>query len=225
MGEVAAKRFRAVLEPLGSELGWTVARVPFDVKTAWKKMVRLRVKVEVAGEVFRTSLFADSTHGGYFVLVNKKMQKAAGVGLGGMIDLAVEPDLEEREACVPAELERLLKSEKALAKWYAKLSEPTRREIGKYIDGVKGAEARQRRAEQIAERLMLTMEGEKELPPILQVAFRETPIARKGWEAMTVIQRRGHLMGVFYYQSPEAREKRVGKVVEDCLKVAEASRR
>jgi uncharacterized protein YdeI (YjbR/CyaY-like superfamily) len=220
MGGVAAKRFRAVLEALGSELGWTVARVPFDVKTAWKKMVRLRVKVEVGGEVFRTSLFVDSVHGGHVVLVNKKMQKAAGVGLGGMIDLAVEPDLEEREALVPEELEKLLKSEKALAKWYAKLSEPTRREIGKYIDGVKGADAKRRRAEQIAERLILTMESEKELPPVIEVAFRRAPSARKGWEAMTMTQRRGHLMGVFYYQSPEAREKRVGKLVEDCLRVA-----
>jgi uncharacterized protein YdeI (YjbR/CyaY-like superfamily) len=220
MGGVAAKRFRAVLEALGSGLGWTVARVPFDVKTAWKKMVRLRVKVEVGGEVFRTSLFVDSVHGGHVVLVNKKMQKAAGVGLGGMIDLAVEPDLEEREALVPEELEKLLKSEKALAKWYAKLSEPTRREIGKYIDGVKGADAKRRRAEQIAERLILTMESEKELPPVIEVAFRRAPSARKGWEAMTMTQRRGHLMGVFYYQSPEAREKRVGKLVEDCLRVA-----
>jgi uncharacterized protein YdeI (YjbR/CyaY-like superfamily) len=225
MAEVTAKRFRAVLESLGGELGWTVARVPFDVKTTWKKMVRLRVRVELAGEVFRTSLFVDSVHGGHVVLVNKKMQTAAGVGLGGMIDLAIQPDLEEREAWVPVELEKLLKEEKALAKWYAKLSEPTRREIGKYIDGVKGADARQRRAEQMAERLMLTMESEKILPPILEVAFRRTPAARKGWDAMTARQRRGHLMGVFYYQSPEAREKRVGKLVEDCLRVGEASRR
>ena len=220
MAGVAAKRFRAMLESLGGELGWTVARVPFDVKTTWKKMVRLRVKVEVAGEIFRTSLFADSTHGGYVILVNKEMQKAAGVRLGGMIDLTVEPDLEKREAWVPAELEKLLKGEKALAKWYEKLSEPTRREIGKYIDAVKGAEARQRRAEQMAERLMLTMESEKVLPPILEVAFGRNPAARKGWEAMTARQRRGHLLGVFYYQSPEAREKRVGKLVEDCLRVA-----
>jgi hypothetical protein len=33
------------------------------------------------------------------------------------------------------------------------------------------------------------------------------------------VQRRSNLMAVFYYQSPEAREKRVKKVVEDCLKV------
>ena len=148
------------------------------------------------------------------------MQKAAGASVGAMVDFTVAPDLEEREAAVPPELERLLKKEKALARWFAGLSESTRREIGKWIEGVKSAEARQRRAEQMAERLMLTMEGEKVLPPVLEVAFRRVPAARKGWEAMTETQRRGHLMGVFYYQSPEAREKRVGKLVEDCLRVA-----
>ncbi len=209
-----------MLERLGGGLGWTVVRIPFDVAATWEKMVRLRVKVEIAGEVFRTSLFADSGHRGHFVLVNKKMQRAAGVGLGGMIDLAVEPDLEEREALVPKELEAILKKEKALAKWYPKLTENMRREIGKNIDAVKGAEARQRRAELWAERMIGTMDGEKELPPVMEVAFRRVPAARKGWEAMTVAQRRMNLMAVFYYQSPEAREKRVRKVVEDCLKVA-----
>jgi uncharacterized protein YdeI (YjbR/CyaY-like superfamily) len=218
------KRFRAVLEPLPGGLGWVVARVPFDVATAWKKMVRLRVKVETGGEVFRTSLFVDSTHAGHFVLVNKKMQNAAGVRLGGMIDLAVEPDLEERETEAPAELEKLFKKEKALAKWYAKLSDSIRRDIARTVMDVKSPEARERRAEQMAERMLLAMEGEKTLPPILDVAFRKRPAARKGWEAMTEVQRRGHLLGVFYYQSPEAREKRAGKVVEDCLRIAEAKR-
>ena len=92
------KRFRAPLEPLGDGLGWVVARVPFDVKKAWKNMTRLRVKVEVAGEVFRTSLFPDAASGGHFVLVNKQMQKAAGTKVGGMIDLAVEPDMEDDDA-------------------------------------------------------------------------------------------------------------------------------
>lgn len=218
------KRFRAALEPLGGGLGWVVARVPFDVKTTWKTMTRLRVKVEVAGEVFRTSLFSDATHGGHFVLVNKQMQKAAGAKLGGMIDLAVEPDMEEREAWVPAELEKLLKQEKALGKWYAKLSESMRREIAKYIDGAAGDAGRRTRAEQTAERLMLAMEGEKELPPVLEAAFLRVPAARKGWEKMTLTQRRGHLLGVFHYKSPEARQRRVDKVVEAALHVVEAAR-
>ena len=210
-----------MLEPLQGGLGWVVAWLPFDVEAAWKKkMVRLRVKVEVGGEVFRTSLFPGAERGGHFVLVNKKMQKAAGAGLGAMVDFTIVPDLEERKPTVPPELARLLKTEKKLAKWYEGLSEPTRWEIAKWIEAVKSAEARQRRAEQIAERLMLTMEGEKELPPVLEVAFRRVPAARKGWELMTKVQRRSNLMAVFYYQSPEAREKRVKKVVGDCLRVA-----
>jgi uncharacterized protein YdeI (YjbR/CyaY-like superfamily) len=220
MAGSGAKSFRTVLEPLADGLGWVVARVPFDVQTAWKTMVRLRVKVEVGGVVFRTSLFSDSARGGHFVLVNKAMQKAAGVRAGGMVDFTMAPDLEERVPVVPPELAKILKSEKALAKWFAGLSESRRYEVGKWIEGVKSTEARQRRAEQMAEWLMLAMEGEKELPPVLEVAFRRAPAARKGWEAMTVAQRRAHLLGVFHYQGVESRQKRVTKLVEDCLKVA-----
>ena len=215
------KQFRAVLEPLSGGLGWVVARVPFDVNKTWTTMVRLRVKVETGGEIFRTSLFAEPKRGGHFVLVNKKMQKAAGVRLGGMIDLAVEPDLDERATEVPEELEKIFKKEKALAKWYGKLSDSIKRDIARTIEEVKSAEVRQKRTEQMAERMLLAMEGEKVLPPILEVAFRRHPRAKQGWEKMTEVQRRGHLLGVFYYQSPEAREKRTGKVVEECLRVAE----
>ena len=209
-----------MLEPLPGGLGWVVAWLPFEVEAVWKKMVRLRVKVEIGGEVFRTSLFPGAQRNGHFVLVNKKMQKAAGAGLGAMVDFTIAPDLEERTPMVPPELAKLLKTQKRLAKWFEALSESMRWEIGKWIYGVKGPEARLRRAEQMAERLMLAMEGEKELPPVIEVAFRRVPAARKGWEAMTKTQRRMGLLAVFYYRGPEAREKRVRKLVEDCLKAA-----
>ncbi|WP_158791575.1 YdeI/OmpD-associated family protein [Granulicella sp. L60] len=220
MAASAVKRFRAVLEPASNGLGWVIARLPFDIQKAWKQKVRLRVKVEVGGEVFRTSLFPDAVRDGYFVLVNKKMQQAAGAKVGAMVDFAIEPDLEEREAELPVEFERLLKREKALARWFGEQSDSLQREVGKWLNGVKGEEARQRRVEQMAERLLLTMEGEKVTPPVIEAAFRRVPAARRGWEAMTVTQRRGHLMGVFYYQSPEARERRVEKMVEEALRVA-----
>jgi uncharacterized protein YdeI (YjbR/CyaY-like superfamily) len=54
----------------------------------------------------------------------------------------------------------------------------------------------------------------------VEVAFRGRPAAREGWEAMTAAQRRSQLLAVFHYQGPEARQKRVDKLVEDCLKVA-----
>ncbi|MBS1799033.1 MAG: DUF1905 domain-containing protein [Acidobacteria bacterium] len=218
------KRFRAPLEPLPGNLGWTVARIPFDVSKSWKKMVRLRVKVEAGGQIFRTSLFPDSTHGGHFVVVNKRMQKAAGVKTGGMIDLAVEPDIEKRDAQVPAELATIFKKEKAVAQWYAKQSDATKHDIENRFAQVKSPEARRRRADQLAERVLSALEGEKELPPILEIAFRRNPVARKGWEQMTPLQRRGHLLGIFYYKSPEAREKRTGKAVQECLRVMEKKR-
>jgi uncharacterized protein YdeI (YjbR/CyaY-like superfamily) len=68
--------------------------------------------------------------------------------------------------------------------------------------------------------MMLAMEGEEVLPPILQVAFRREPRAQAGWNAMTPLQRRHHLLGIFYYQSPEARERRTQKVVVDALRIA-----
>jgi uncharacterized protein YdeI (YjbR/CyaY-like superfamily) len=219
MAGTSPKKFRAPLEQLRGNLGWTIARLPFDPSTTWKKMVRLRVVVEMGGQQFRTSLFPFSNEKGYFVLVNKQMQKAANARLGTMVDIAITPDLEEREAPMPPELAKLLKGQKTLQKWMNEnLSDSTRLEIGKWIDGVKSPEARQRRVDQMAERLMLTMEGEKVLPPILEAAFREHPAARKGWNAMSPSHRRSHLMGVFYYQTPEGREKRVAKVIEECIK-------
>jgi uncharacterized protein YdeI (YjbR/CyaY-like superfamily) len=72
----------------------------------------------------------------------------------------------------------------------------------------------------MAERMMLAMEGERELPPILQMQFTRYPKARAGWEMMTPVQRRGHLLGIFYYQSPESREKRARKSIDEALKIA-----
>ena len=38
--------------------------------------------------------------------------------------------------------------------------------------------------------------------------------------ALTPTQRRNHLLGIFYYETAEAREKRAAKAIEDALRVA-----
>lgn len=210
------KRFRAALEKEPG-LGWTIARVPFDPAKVWPKMIRLRVRGEVNGAMFRTSLFADGN--GYFILVNRETQKRARVAFGDSVEIALEPDLEPRPAELPDMLEALLQDEAGLREWYDGLSESQRREIGKWVLGVKSEEARMRRAQQMAERLLATMEAEVELPPLIARALRK-PKAKVGWERMTPMQRRSELMGVFYYQTPEARERRVQKLVEAALRRA-----
>jgi uncharacterized protein YdeI (YjbR/CyaY-like superfamily) len=208
-----AKKFRAVLEKGDRALGWTIARVPFDPSSAWKEMVRLRVKGEVNGFAFRTSLFPDP-RGGFYLLVNRAMQAGSGAKPGDTAEFRLQPDLEPREAELPEELAVLLDEEPGLMEWYAGLTEYMRREIGKWILGVNSDEARLRRAEQMAERLLATMEGERELPPAIEAAFRLRPKARAGWGRMTPVQRRGELMAVFYYRTVEAREKRIAKLCE-----------
>lgn len=136
------------------------------------------------------------------------------VRLGAKADFVLEPDMDERPADLPEELDALLDEVDGLRDWYNELSESMRREIGKWIHGVKSPESRQKRAQQCAERMLSAMEGELELPPIIAAAFRKRPKAKAGWAKMTTHQKRGELMAVFYYQSPEAREKRVGRLCD-----------
>jgi len=220
MSPQTIKSFKAVLEPLQTGLGWVIARVPFDVEKAWPQRRRLRVRGEIEGFAFRTSLFSNSRGGGHFLLVNKKMQAGAGASVGSQVRIRLEPDLEEREDLVPPELAKALRGDRRLPKWFAGLPYSWRKEIGAWVMEPKSAGSRQQRAERMAERLLLTLEGETELPPILQAAFLRQPLARTGWEAMTPVQRRRHLLSIFYYQAAESRERRTAKVVEETVRAA-----
>ena len=148
------------------------------------------------------------------------MQAGARATVGSKVRIRLEPDMEERAAVVPPELTLALKDDRQLRKWFDGLSYSMRREIGEWTTEPKTAEGRQKRAEAMAERRLLTLEGEIDPPPILKAAFLRQPQARKGWEAMTAVQRRNQLLAIFYYQSAEARERRAAKVVEEALRVA-----
>jgi uncharacterized protein YdeI (YjbR/CyaY-like superfamily) len=220
MGAKLRKTFVAVLEPDGTRLRWVIARVPFDVGQAWPVRRGMRVRGEIEGFEFRTSLFADPRGLGQVLLVNRKMQVGAQARVGGRVRISLEPDMEERPTPMPPELTQAMKGDRRLRPWFDKLSPSMRREIGKWVDEPKSVESRQKRAEKMAERLLLTLEGETELPPVLQAAFQREPLAGKGWEAMTPTQRRNQLLGIFYYESVEARERRAEKAVEEALRVA-----
>jgi hypothetical protein len=208
-----SKKFRAVLEQGSRALGWTIARVPFEPAEVWPNMIRRRVAGEINGATFRTSLFPDP-QGGFFILINREMQKTAGVSLGDAADFELRPDLQPRPAELPDELAALLDEEPGLRQWCEGFSESTRREIAKWIAAPKSEEARLRRAQQMAERLFATREAERDLPPQLRAAFRARPRARSGWESMTETQRRNQLLGVFYYQTPDARQRRIDKLCD-----------
>jgi len=217
---LTAKSFQARLERIDSPLKWVMIRIPFDAAKIWGKRGQLKVKGEINGFAFRTSLFP-RRNGGHMMLVNKRMQRGAGAGPGSVAQFRLEPDTEERIITAPVELKRALAEDRSLRRWFDKLNYSMRKYIADWIAEVKSAEARTRRAEQIAERLLATMEAERELPPILQIAFAHNPQAREGWERMSQARRRGHLLGIFYYRNPEARGRRVEKALQDALEFAQ----
>jgi len=214
------KMFRATLERIQSRLGWTIIRIPFDVGKVWGTRGQLRVKGEINGFAFRTSLFP-ARGGGHILLVNKNMQNGGDARQGMAAQFRLEPDREKRIAVVPAELKRFFQEDAYLRRWFEKLSHSTRSEIGKWIIQVKSPEARIRRAEQMAERLLAVMEAEQELPPVLRLAFARDPRAFEGWKQMSPSYRRGHLFGIFYYRTPEAQARRIEKVLQDASAFAE----
>jgi uncharacterized protein YdeI (YjbR/CyaY-like superfamily) len=218
-----SRSFSAPLERLRSGLGWAIVRIPFDVSAVWGKRGRLPVKGEINGFSFRTSLFP-TREGSHFLLVNKRMQKGAHVSIGTTALVRLEPDTEERRVEIPAELKRLLAGEPGLLRWFDKLNYSIRKWLTDQISDVKSVEVRRRRADRVAEQLLSTMEAERELPPAMQQAFARNPQAREGWRRMSPARRRGQLLAIFYYRTPESRARRLAKAIEEAEALAEKLR-
>jgi uncharacterized protein YdeI (YjbR/CyaY-like superfamily) len=213
------KTFDAFLERGGDALNWTIVRVPVDVAKVWGVRGQLKVTGQINGFPFRTSLFPTGK-GSHILLVNKKMQAGGKVQQGMKAKFLLQPDLTQREVSVPEELVRVLKQSKPLRRFYDSFNYSMRDFMAKWVGEGKKPETRRRRADELAERLMLTLEAEHELPPILQIEFNRSPIARAGWDRMPPGHRRSHLMGIFYYKSPEARARRLSKAVQEMVAYA-----
>jgi len=220
MLKTVKKSFRATLERLRSNLGWVIIWIPFNVQKTWGTRGRVRVRGEINGFAFRTSLFP-TRKGEHFLLVNKKMQAGGHASEGTAAEFFLEPDTEERVVAVPAELKRILAEDKTFRRWFDGLNYSIRKWLADWITQPKSAASRLRRAEQVAEQLLSTMEAERELPPALKLAFARDPRALEGWNLMSPTHRRGQLIAIFFYRSPDARARRIEKVIEEAIARAE----
>jgi uncharacterized protein YdeI (YjbR/CyaY-like superfamily) len=195
--KLVVKSFKAALERIPSKLNWVIIRIPFDVSKVWGTRAKVRVKGEINGFAFRASVFPTSK-GYHCMLVKRSMQTGA-------------------NASVPVELQRILNEDRSFRRWFDQLSFSMRKWICDWIVSVKNPASRLRRAEQVAEQLLSTMEAELDLPPILKRAFARDPRAYQGWQSMTPLQRRHQLLSIFYYRSPESRDRRIAKMLEEAL--------
>src|SRR5229473_144895 len=215
-----AKSFKATLERIPSRLNWVIIRIPFDVSKIWGTRGKVRVKGEMNGFAFRAPVYPTGK-GYHCMLVKKSMQTGANAALGETAQFLLVPDTAKRVAIVPPELQRILNEDRSFRRWFDQLTFSIRKWICDWIVNVKNPASRVRRAEQVAEQMLSTMEAEIDLPPILKRAFASDPRAYQGWQSMTPLQRRHQLLGVFYYRSPEGRDRRIAKMLEDALARAE----
>jgi len=219
-----AKTFKATLEPYGTPLNWVIVRVPFDVAKIWGERGRVHVRGDINGFPFRASLFPTG-EGRHSLLVTKKMQKGAGAGAGSVAQFRLELDTEERVIVVPEELEQAMSEDRSLRRWFDRLTYSVQKYFSDQVTGAKSAAARKRRADRIAEQLLSAKEAERDPPPILQSVLARDARAREGWKRMSEGRRRMNLIAIFYYQSPEARARRVAKVVKEAYGLAEREKK
>ena len=202
------------------KLGWVIVRIPVNVEKTWGTRAHFRIRGEVNKFSFRGALFP-TRHGYHFLLVNQQLQKDARIGPGMTARFRIAPDLEKREVRMPVELTRILKQSRTIARFYSELNPSARSEIARFIAMQKNAAGRERKAERWAELLLETIEAERELPPLVRRAFDANPKAWRGWQGMTAKQRRRELMSLCYYRTPEARQRRLEKLVAWALRRAE----
>ena len=214
--KLVAKSFKAMLERIPSRFNWVTIRIPFDVTKVWGTRAKVRVKGEINGFPLRAWVFP-TTKGYQCMLIKKSLQTGGNASVGDTAHFRLEPDTAKRVAIIPAEFERILKQDRAFRRWFDALGFSMRSWICHWIVSVKSPEARVRRAEQIAEQLLSTMEAELDLPPILKRAFASDPRAYEGWQSMTPLQRRYQLLSIFYCRTPESRDRRIAKMMEDAL--------
>jgi len=210
-----SRSFSATLEHTNDRLHWVIARLPFDVAKVWGKRGQLRVQGEINGFGLRTTLFPTGK-GEHYLIVNKKLQAGGKTAAGLTAKFRLAPDLAPPESVAPPkELLLVLKQSKRLARFYESLPDSWKRDIARRIAEGKHEETRKRRADQMAERLLATLEAERDLPPQLALAVRQNAKAWERWQKMFPAQKRRHLIGVFYYRDPESRARRIAKWVEE----------
>jgi uncharacterized protein YdeI (YjbR/CyaY-like superfamily) len=211
------RKFHGSLEKFhGNGLNWTILRMPFSVEETWGVRGVFRVHVTVNGCEFPAALLPTG-NGEHYLIVNKKLQKAARIAPGVVATFKVAPDRTPTELKTPPELVRALSENRALMKWFDSLNRTIKKWLILLIVNSQSVETRKRRAERVAEQLMEAMEAEQELPPMIRMYFNRTPGAETIWNGLTPLQRRANLIAVFYYRTPQTRLRRFAKIIEPHL--------
>lgn len=152
---MAAHRFRAKLYAVGVN---RCVDVPSEVSEALGGETHIRVKGRVGGEPYRSNL---APRGGdmHRLFVHSDIWRKLGVDVGDVVEVEIEPDDEEWEITIPADLvEATPEGSEALEAFQA-LTIPNRKRFIDRIEETRTPATRKRRIEQGIQLLIEQLRG------------------------------------------------------------------
>lgn len=124
---------------------------PFDPEKEFGRKGRVPVRGTINGAPFRNSLC--HMRGEWFMVVNKELRKAAGVGAGDTVAVELERDDEKRVAAVPPWLKKIIAADARARAFWDKSPYSHQKEYVKWIEEAKQESTRERRVAQMMEAL------------------------------------------------------------------------
>lgn len=117
-----------------------MALIPPDVTTALGGLKQMRVTGTLNGTAFRSSTMP--YRGGFYLGLHKATREAAGVAIGGEVEIAITRDDSPRVLDMPPELEAAFEDEPALRERFDARSFSRRRDLAGPISQAKKPETR-----------------------------------------------------------------------------------
>jgi len=143
-------RFTATLTE-ANEVGGRWVACPFDGREVFGA-ARPRVTGTVNGTPFRTRLavYGGATYLGF----TAELRQRAGIELGSLLEIDIEPDDTPPEVDIPADLAAVLGGNPAAAAAFDALAFTNRKEYADWVGSAKRVETRQRRVQRAVQMLL-----------------------------------------------------------------------
>ena len=145
--------FKARLEGRGPSGAWTFLPIPFNVEKEFGSKALVRVAGTINGAPFRNSIMpeGDGTHS---MMVNRELQRNAGVSKGATVSVVMDVDRAERKVAVPSELKAALSGAPTAKEYFEQLSYSCKKAYVDWIEGAKRQETKVSRVGKSIERLL-----------------------------------------------------------------------
>lgn len=150
--EQPAIDFEAELKPVRPGSKAAYVQVPAALASVFGSRARVPVRITLRGHSFLASL-GPRGDGDFYVVVNEKMRKTAGVSAGDTVAMRIVRDDTPREVEPPPDLTSALAGDPEAEVGWAKLPFSRRDEMVSWIGSAKRTETRERRVETAVERL------------------------------------------------------------------------